>query len=38
MKRMELTEDEERTLRKMGVFLPHPRTGCETKGESPRVH
>jgi hypothetical protein len=30
MKRMELSEDERRTPREMGVFHPHPRTPCST--------
>lgn len=32
MKRLELTEDEQRTLREMGVFHPHPRTRVRTQG------
>ena len=29
MKHLELSEDERRTLREIGVFHPYPRTGCE---------
>lgn len=32
MKHLELTEDEQRTLREMGVFHPHPRTRMRAQG------
>ena len=32
MKRLELSEDERRTLREMGVFHPHPRTRMRAQG------
>jgi transposase len=32
MKRLELTEDEQRTLREMGVLHPHPRTRIRAQG------
>jgi transposase len=32
MKRLELSEDERRTLREMGIFHPHPRTRMRAQG------
>jgi len=36
MKHLELTQDEQRTLREMGIYYPHPHPhpgrGCEPKG------
>ena len=32
MKHLELTEDEQRTMREMGVFHPHPRTRMRAQG------
>ena len=32
MKRLELSEDERRTLRDMGIFHPHPRTRMRAQG------
>jgi transposase len=32
MKHLELTEDEQRTLREIGVFHPHPRTRMRAQG------
>lgn len=32
MKHLELTADEQRTLREMGVFHPHPRTRMRVQG------